>query len=174
MPRRIAAMADYISSPVIRASFATEQSVYGVILVSGMIVVSATHDATSWEVFWTVVVTVIVFWMAHVYAGTVAHHGLDHGRVLGIRESFREALMHSWGLLASALIPCFILLLGATEAVPDYLAIWLALWAGVLVLAILGYIAFARRGAAWPVRVLGGLTTAAFGLVLMLMKAIVH
>jgi len=167
-------MADYIPHQVIRTSFATEQAVYGVILVSGMIVVAGTHDSTSWEVFWTVIITVVVFWMAHVYAGTVAHHGLDHGRVLGIRESFDEALAHSWGLLASALIPSFILLLGATEAVPDYVAIWLALWAGVLVLAVLGYIAFARRGAAWPMRVLGGLTTAAFGLVLMLLKALIH
>ncbi|HEX5858682.1 MAG TPA: hypothetical protein VFY91_11295 [Microbacterium sp.] len=167
-------MVDYIPPHVIRASFATEQSVYGVILVSGMIVVAGTHDSTSWEVFWTVVITVVVFWLAHVYAGTVAHHGLDQGRLLGLRESFSEAVAHSWGLLASALIPCLILLLGATEAVPDYLAIWFALWAGVLVLAILGYIAFARRGAAWPIRVLGGLTTAAFGLVLMLMKALIH
>lgn len=167
-------MAEPLQRQVIRASFATEQSVYGVILVSGMIVVSATHDSTSWEVFWTVVVTVIVFWLAHVYAGTVAHHGLDQGRVLGIRESFSEAVTHSWGLLASALIPSFILLLGATEAVPDYVAIWMALWAGVLVLAILGYIAFARRGASWPVRVLGALTTAGFGLVMMVLKALVH
>ena len=167
-------MAEPLQHQVIRASFATEQSVYGVILVSGMIVVSADARSTSWEVFWTVVITVIVFWLAHVYAGTVAHHGLDHGRVLGIRESLREAIAHSWGLLASALIPSFILLLGATEAVPDYAAIWLALWTGVLVLAVLGYIAFARRGASLPVRVLGGLTTAAFGLVLMLLKALVH
>ena len=171
---RIAPMADHIPPHLIRESFATEQAVYGVILVSGMIVVSGINDSTAWQVFWTVAVTVIVFWLAHVYAGTVAHHGLDHGRLLGIRESFRASLAHSWGLLASALIPSLILLFGATQAVPDDVAIWLALWTGVLVLAVLGYVAFARRGAPWPLRVLGGLTTAAFGLVLMLLKAIIH
>lgn len=167
-------MAEKTSTGVIRASFATEQSVYGVILVSGMIVVSGSHESTSWQVFWTVVITVVVFWLAHVYAGTVAHHGLEHGRLLGIRESFREAVTDAWGLLASALIPSAILLLGATEVVPDYVAIWAALWSGVLVLAVLGYIAFLRRGASLWIRLVGALTTAAFGLIMMLMKALIH
>jgi hypothetical protein len=167
-------MIDYVPPRFIRATFLTEESVYGVILVCGMIVASGSHDSTSWQVFWTVVITVVVFWAAHVYAGTVAHHGFDHGRVLGLRESFEEALGRSWGLLASALIPSSILLFGATKVMPDYLAIWLALWMGVLVLAVLGYIAFWRRGSRWPMRIVGGLTTAAFGLVLMLLKAIIH
>ncbi|MGC5225102.1 hypothetical protein ACPW96_21245 [Micromonospora sp. DT81.3] len=159
---------------LLRTAFATEQAVYGVILVSGMIVVSGTADSTSWTVFWTVLVTVVVFWLAHVYAGTVAHHGLDHGRVLGIRESFRQALAHSWGLLASALIPSAILLLGATKAVPDPVAIWAALWTGVLVLGVLGYIAFLRRGAAWPIRVIGAVSTAAFGMAMIALKSVIH
>ena len=83
-------MADYIPHQMIRASFATEQSVYGVILVSGMIVVSGDARFDLVGGLLDRVITVIVFWMAHVYAGTVAHHGLDHGRVLGIRESFRR------------------------------------------------------------------------------------
>ncbi|HWI31225.1 MAG TPA: hypothetical protein VNT50_07025 [Microbacterium sp.] len=167
-------MAEKSRTRMIRASFATEQSVYGVILVSGMIVVSGSYRSTSWQVFWSVLITVGVFWLAHVYAGTVAHHGLDHGRILGIRESFREAVAQSWGLLASALIPSLILLLGATQVVPDYVAIWAALWSGVLVLAVLGYVAFLRRGAPIWIRLIGAVTTAAFGLIMMLMKAIIH
>ncbi|MGC5171239.1 hypothetical protein ACLQ2Q_11365 [Microbacterium sp. DT81.1] len=159
---------------LIRTAFATEQAVYGVILVSGMIVVSGTAESTSWTVFWTVLVTVVVFWLAHVYAGTVAHHGLDHGRVLGIRESFRQALAQSWGLLASALIPCTILLLGATKAVPDPVAIWAALWTGVVVLGVLGYAAFLRRGASWPMRIVGAVSTAGFGMVMIALKSIIH
>jgi hypothetical protein len=159
---------------LIRASFATEEAVYGVILVAGLIVVSGSHAATSLSVFWTVLITVVVFWLAHLYAGTVAGHGLDHDRVVGLGESFRHALWRSLGLLLSSLIPSFILLLGATEAVRDITAIWLALWTCVAVLAVLGFIAFSRRGAAWWVRILGAFTTAAFGLVMILAKALVH
>jgi hypothetical protein len=161
-------------NPLVQAAFVTEESVYGVILVSGMIVVAGGHGESSWIVFWTVVVTVIVFWAAHLYAGTVAHHGLDHDRVVGLREAFRGAFRRSLGLLASALIPSFILLLGATRAIPDALALWTALWAGVAVLAVLGFVAFRRRGASWPMQIVGALVTAGFGVAMIVLKAVIH
>ena len=159
---------------IVRATFVTEESVYGVLLVSGMIVASGGQGQSSWRVFWSVAVTVVVFWAAHVYAGTVAHHGLDHDRVVGLKESFGIALLRSSGLLLSATIPLFILLLGATRAIPDPVAIWAALWAGVVVLAVLGFIAFHRRGASWPVKVAGSLITAGFGVALIVLKAVIH
>ena len=163
-----------LAHPFMRTTFATEESVYGVILVSGMIVVAGGDGETSWSVFWTVIVTVVVFWAAHVYAGTVARHGLDHERMIGLREAFRISFRRSLGLLASSLIPSFILLLGATRAIPDLYAIWAALWAGVVVLAILGWIAFSRRGSPWPIRVAGALGTASFGIVMIVLKAFIH
>lgn len=159
---------------IIRASFATEESVYGVILVAGLIVVSGSHGATAISVFWTVLITVVVFWLAHLYAGTVAGHGISEGRVVALGESFFNAFRHSLGLLFSAAIPCAILLLGATKVINDTVTIWLALWTCVAVLAVLGWIAFTRRRAPWYMRVIGSLTTAGFGLVMILAKALVH
>ena len=72
------------------------------------------------------------------------------------------------------MIPSFILLLGATKAIDDSVALWTALWVGVLVLAVLGWIAFARRGSPWPIRLAGALGTAAFGFAMILMKALIH
>lgn len=147
---------------------------YGVILVAGMIVVTGADNATAWSVFLAVVGTVLVFWAAHVYAGTVARHGFGDDDVMGLRKSFGGALHHSWGLLVSALIPACILLLGATHAVSDPVAIWLALWTCVAVLAVLGYVAFTRRSSPWWVRVLGALVTAGFGVLMILLKAALH
>jgi len=158
----------------VHAKFATEQGVYGVILVAGLIVVSGGGDELALTVFVKVVVTVLVFWAAHVYAGTVAHHGYENGRVIGIRESFRRSLRASWGLLVAALIPSSILLLGVAQVVPDDAAAWIALWVCVALLALLGYIAFARRGARWHIRLLGSAATAGFGLLMILLKAGVH
>jgi hypothetical protein len=166
--------ASIATHPLVRAAFITEESVYGVILVSGMIVASGSHGESSWSVFWTVIVTVIVFWAAHLYAGTVAHHGLDHDRVVGLGEAFRSAFRRSLGLLASALIPAFILLLGATQAIPDALALWAALWSGVVVLAVLGFIAFRRRGASLPMQFVGALATAGFGIAMIVAKSLIH
>ena len=163
-----------LAHPFMRTTFATEESVYGVILVSGMIVVAGGHGESSWSVFWTVLITVIVFWAAHVYAGTVARHGLDHEQMIGLREAFRISFKRSLGLLASALIPSSILLLGATRAIPDAYAIWVALWGGVVVLAVLGWIAFSRRGSSIPIRIAGSLGTAAFGIAMIVLKAFIH
>ncbi|UOQ88329.1 hypothetical protein MUN74_13705 [Agromyces endophyticus] len=159
---------------LVRTAFVTEESIYGVLLVSGMIVVTGSHGSNSWQVFWTVIVTVLVFWAAHVYAGTVARHGLAVERVMGLRDAFGESMRRSLGLLLSALIPSAILLLGVLEVVPDLLTIWLALWAGVVVLAVLGFVAYRRRGAPLHLQLLGAVGTAAFGLVMILLKAIIH
>ncbi|GAA1956089.1 hypothetical protein [Microbacterium deminutum] len=159
---------------LVRRHFATDEGVYGVILVAGMIVAAGSHEATAWQVFLQVVGTVIVFWAAHVYAGTVAHHGFEDGRIIGIRESLRLSLRRSWGLLVSALIPSSILLLGVAHIVPDDAAAWIALWTCVAVLAVLGYIAFARRKARWYIRVLGSMATAGFGILMILLKSGVH
>lgn len=156
---------------MVQRHFATDEGVYGVILVAGMIVASGSLGVGAWAVFLQVVGTVLIFWAAHVYAGTVAHHGFEDGRIIGIRESFKAAVRRSWGLLIAALIPSSILLLGVAKIIPDDTAAWVALWTCVAVLAVLGYIAFARRGARWYIRVLGAMGTAAFGFLMILLKS---
>jgi len=151
----------------------TEESIYGTVLVGGMIVASGPLKATSWETFLSVVGTVIVFWAAHMYAGAIARSGRSaDGMGLGaaIRRSFRSSL----GFLTSALLPCGILLLGATRVVPDTLAIWTALWLGVVILGVIGFRIFALRSESWLVRILGSLGTAAFGLAMIVLKAVIH
>lgn len=154
--------------------FATEQGVYGVLLVSGMIVVSGAHGETSWGVFTAVVSTVVIFWAAHVYAGAIARHGGRLDKRGGMRHALYASAGESKGLLEAAVIPCAILLAGVTRVIPDRAANWAALWAGVALLGYLGYVAFARRGAGLAGRILGSLTTASFGLVMIVLKALVH
>lgn len=156
------------------SAFATEEGVYGVILVAGMIVVTGSEQTPAWNIFVAVAGTVLVFWAAHVYAGTVARHGVENGRVVGVRESFGRALRRSWGMLVASFIPAALLLLGATRVVPDPVAIWAALWTCVAVLAILGFIAFTRRGAPWWVRIAGAAATAGFGMLMIALKAALH
>jgi hypothetical protein len=67
-----------------------------------------------------------------------------------------------------------VLLLGALEAIDDTIAIWTALWLGVVILFVLGFAVFALRGDSWPVRILGALGTAAFGVAMILLKALIH
>jgi hypothetical protein len=157
-----------------RTTFVTEESVYGALLVSGMIVVSGTYGASSWRTFLSVLGTVFVFWVAHVYAGTVAGHGVIEGDETTLGTAFRRSLRRSMGFLTAALIPSVLLLIGALRVIPDVIAIWLALWVGVVILGALGYSAFALRGSSWTVRILGTLGTAALGIAMILLKAVIH
>jgi hypothetical protein len=156
------------------ASLVTEESVYGTLLVSGLIVVAGSHDDSSWEAFVGVLGTVIVIWVAHVYAGTVAgHHGLEEGEAtLGV--AFRRSLRRSMGFLIAALIPLSLLLIGTLRIIEDDVAMRIALWLGVLVLGAIGYRAFASRGSSWTIRILGSICTASLGVAMILLQTLVH
>ena len=151
----------------------TEESIYGTVLVGGMIVATGPLQATSWETFLAVVGTVIVFWAAHMYAGVIARRGRSVDS-MGLGTAIRRSFRNSLGFLTSALPPCVILLLGATQVVPDALAIWTALWLGVVILGVIGFRVFAQRSDSWGVRILGCLGTAAFGLAMIVLKAVIH
>lgn len=76
-------------------------------------------------------------------------------------------------MLLAAVLPAVALLLGAAGLMQDKTAGWLAMWICVAVLALLGYRSYSRLGAGLPVRLLGSLATASFGLIIIAAKAIV-
>ncbi|WP_292846380.1 hypothetical protein [Microbacterium sp.] len=150
----------------------SEEAVYGLILVSGMIVVSNSVVGTSANALLSVVITVIVFFAAHVYAGTLARLAADEHSDL--RSSVAAAARHSEGLLLVALLPIAVLLLGVTHLIDDEVAIWAALLVDTVVLGALGWIAVAKwTPRFWP-RLASALITAAFGLVITALKAVIH
>lgn len=152
----------------------SEESVYGTVLVGGMIVVSRGAGASAWETLEAVLGTVLVFWIAHLYAGTVASYHTVAGDETTLREAFRRALRRSVGFLTAAIAPSIVLLLGALEAISDDAAVWTALWLGVGILAVVGYRVFAVRGAKLSIRILGSLGTALMGVAMILLKVLIH
>lgn len=158
----------------IRREFATAEAVYGTILVAGLILAIAVHEEPSLGVFWGTIGTVLVFWAAHVYAATVAHHGRDGDGVVTLRAAFRRALRQSNGLLVAAVVPLLLIYLGVVDLLDDDDAVDAALWSAVAILGVLGYLAFQERGSRLWMRVLGALGTALFGIVIIFINALVH
>lgn len=154
-------------------SFLTEQSIYGLILISGMILVSGVHGDASLKVLVTVIVTVLVFWLAHVYAGTLATFSghLGGGDLI---LAMRHSIHRSRGLLLSAVFPLSVLSLGTLDLVDDETAIWGALWMNTLVLGVLGWVGVSRWSTSVWWRLASALTTALFGGFVIVLKAIVH
>ncbi|MGL4254744.1 hypothetical protein [Microbacterium sp.] len=158
-------------TPRVARVLMTEEAIYGLILVSGMIVVSA--GGSSWAAFVTVLVTVLVFFAAHVYAGTLGRLAATDGHA-GLRASFASAARQSSGMVIAAVAPLLVLLLGATRVVEDDTALWIALIVNTVTLGALGWIAVARWSTHWWPRLLSATVTAAFGGLLILLKAVIH
>ena len=160
-------------TPRIARVLMSEEAIYGLILVSGMIVVSGSAQGTSWGAFITVLVTVMVFYAAHVYAGTLGRLAATDGHA-GLRASLLASAHQSSGMLIAAVAPLLILLLGTTRIIEDDTALWAALIANTVILGALGWGAVAHWSTHWLPRIISAVVTAAFGGVLILLKAVIH
>jgi hypothetical protein len=156
-----------------RLAVVTPQSIYGTLLVSA-IIGAAAPDATDRDVLITTIGTVLVFWVAHVFAEAIAHYGTQKAIGLPILVSLKHSLRSAAGLLYAALVPCVFLLLGALGIMDESLAYTISLWIPVFLLGALGWFAFADRGSVWWVRLLGSIVTGLLGLFVILLKITLH
>jgi hypothetical protein len=113
-------------------------AVYGTIMVMAVLAAGAkANQHQLWRLLAVVAVTVMVLWLAHVYA-----YGLAESLKLGRRVSVSELLSiarHEYSIVASAVLPVIALALGATHALPERSAVLLALWLGVVMLTAQGF-----------------------------------
>lgn len=152
----------------------TEEGVYGLILVAGLIAVAGASGLGPIKTLGFVVITVAVFWSAHVYAGAVAAHSGGETAGMSLRAAIRHAMRRSRGLLIAAIPPAIPFIMSGFGMFDALTAAWVALWIIVAVLGLLGYVAYARRGSPLYIRLLGAVSTAAFGIVIIIAKALIH
>ncbi|UFS59394.1 hypothetical protein [Subtercola endophyticus] len=156
-----------------RARLVTPQAIYGTLLVSA-IIGTAADDEKDLDILITTLGTVIVFWIAHVFAEGIAHYGTPKSVGLPMLASLKHSLNSAAGLLYSAIVPCFFLLLGALGVMDEGTAYRISLWIPVVLLAALGWLAIADRGGTWWARILASLVTGLLGLFVILLKIVFH
>lgn len=165
--------------PGLLGDLVSESTVYGVMLISGMLVIVASDaEAATWDALVKVLVTVGVFWLAHVYSSAVAHLG-DHPEVAApsqvrLARAVRHAVRHSLGMLGTALVPLVILGLGAAGLLGHTIAIWTTLWTDVAILAVIGFLGVSGWTTKLWVKLVGAAATALLGVILIMLKAFVH
>lgn len=148
------------------------EAVYGLIIVAGMIVVSRNLTGTSGEALLSVVVTLLVFFAAHVFAAAAS--AMAQGSAGGAGDALRHGARESAGLLLVGAIPLVVLALGVFGALRHADAVWLALAVDLVLLGALGwFIAASRTRNVW-IRIGTVVLTAAFGGILIILKALVH
>jgi hypothetical protein len=112
-------------------------TVYGTIVVMGAITAGAEGVDGPWRLAAVVDATVLVLWLAHVYA-----HGLGESITRGRRLDRPELVSVARRELAiplAAVAPTAALLLGGLGILRDSTAVWLALGIALVTLAVQGF-----------------------------------
>jgi len=158
----------------LRMTRATEEStaagIYGVIVASS--VLAASHAETALAVDLAVLVTLVIYWAAERYARVVAQRIHDGRRP--DRSQLGHQLTTGWEMVSASTLPLVVLvvvrLLGAELTV----AILSALVCSTLLLFAAGW-QIGRDGqlARWE-RLASATTAAAFGVVLIVLKMLLH
>jgi len=149
------------------------EAIYGLILATSVIAVSAEYaSSNAGLVGVTVLVTGVVFWLAHVYArvlaGAITHHRRPN------RSEVREALRHDWPLVEVTVPLVLILALGALDVVADKAAILAATLAVLVELAAAGAYAAHASEAGLRGTLASALIAVTLGGAVVLLKAVVH
>ncbi len=111
-------------------------TVYGTIVVMATITAGSKGHVDMWRLAIVVGVTVLVFWVAHVYSDTLAE-SLERGRRLDSAE-FAAVARREFGMPVAAVAPIAALVLGALHVLGETTAVWIALGLGVATLAVVG------------------------------------
>jgi hypothetical protein len=145
-------------------------AVYGTIVATALIAATARHQPPE-LILTATVATLLVFWIAHVYADFL-DHGLRQDRFhMGVLPAI---MARELSMLAAPALSILFLLLGAVGLLDEELAVRLALWNGVVQLVGWGIDVGRRRGQAWPAALLTGLVNGAFGVVIILLEVLLH
>ena len=158
----------------VRDTFVSADAVYGLILYAAIIGATSDENSTALEVLLMSALSLIIFWGAHVFAGTLANHGVRDGMEVALGSAVRKSMAHSSGMLWAAILPSLALLLGAANLLSPDDSVNLSMLLATIVLGVIGYQAFAERKVNVALRILGGLGTAAFGLLMILLNILVH
>jgi hypothetical protein len=111
--------------------------IYGTILVLAVLVAAAkAYPDSPGRIAAVVLATSAVFWLAHVYADSVAH-GVAHGQRLS-RAELRYIARREASIIEAAVPPLAALLLGALGVLETNVAVWVAFGLGLTVLAAQG------------------------------------
>lgn len=155
--------------------FRSPTAIYGLIVFTAFIAIASDGTdeegrlVSAIEMIGEAVPALLIFYVAHVFAHTLT----DHGQ-LGLAPALRHALHHSSGMLYAALPTIAVLVVGSFTDMPGYDVYEWSMWSAVIVLGVLGYAAYSRRGTHVVVRILGALGTAVLGAIIILLEYVLH
>ena len=148
-----------------------EGSLYGLILVTSVIATLEQNEERIGLMIAALVVTALVFALAHAWA-----HALDaaaRARAPVDRHVLLRGLRHEWPIVQAALPASIVLALASLDLYTVATALWIATGVNVGLLFVWGAVLRDIAGGTRAQVILGGLSSAALGLLLVVLKVIV-
>jgi hypothetical protein len=147
--------------------------VYGTVVVLAALTAAYGSENHPWRLAVVVFTSVVVLWVAHVYAHALSH-SLETQKQLSAGELVHVG-RRELGIVLSAIGPMVALLLGAAKVFDETVAIWLAFGVGLLTLAVEG-VRYAQLERVGPLGTLVAIAlNVALGLFLVALKvAVAH
>jgi hypothetical protein len=145
-------------------------AIYGTII--GASVLAATEENTPIaEVAATVVITLLVYWLAERWSFLLGHHLT--GEPIDFAHA-REVFAEGFSMVQASYVPLVVMLLSWGFGAGENLAVNLALLATLVVLVLLGVVAGRRSGLRGWGLLGGAVFTGALGVLLILLKSLLH
>jgi hypothetical protein len=146
--------------------------IYGTVVVAGLLAATGPDDDPEvWPTALWVVVTVVVFWLAHSWARTMAR------RATGLadrRREMRRSLARHWPLVQSALPPIIVMLIARLLGADDETAILIAACSCIVLLAGWGVVVGLQEHESTPRVVATAAGSALLGALMVLLKVVIH
>ena len=149
----------------------TAGAIYGTIAAMAVIAGTAKSSEPG-EALGLTIATLLVFWLAHVYAHALAHH-LRGARRLDW-SAVKVAMAEEWSLLQGPVPLLVLLTLGELGVLREPQAVRLALWLGVVELVTWGVLYARRQRWSWVTALTAGAINGLFGLVIVVLEVVVH
>ena len=149
--------------------FDLSSAIYGSLLITALVAAQSRHDANPEFIGFSVLVSVIVFWLMEVWSGLVSL------RVQGpttLAET-REVAVHESPMLAAAVLPALALGTWRLQMLDVDQAITLALIVSVAQLFLWGLAVGRAIGKGWPVALVVATVDCLLGLVIVVLKVLV-
>jgi len=162
-----------LSAPRVEPGANVAGAIYGQVLVTSFVAaLSEEESIDSGEMFTGVLVTMLVFWLAHVYADAVAKR-LAREDPLTWLEVWTIA-KQEWPMLQAAVPALLALALGWAGVLPTLTAVRLAIGLGVVALLAWGFV-IARASRLSALATLGSVAlNGAFALGIVTLKILIH
>jgi hypothetical protein len=144
--------------------------IYGAIVTAAILDTAGGHVSTAALVV-SVVITLLVYWLAEEYAEIVGEQ-VEGGR-LPSRASVSRALVSTWPMVSASFLPLLALVLAHLAGAADSTAANVGLVAAVILLTLHGWLAArAAQLRGWPL-FFATVIAAALGVVMILLKDLV-